>query len=226
MKMLLPLLAAALLLGTFLSAPRAADLDVLKAGIIGLDTSHVVAFTELLNDPEGRTATLAGVRVVAAYPGGSPDVPASRDRVEGFTKHAARQVPASRSSTRSTPCWRRWTSCCWRASTAGRTWSRSSRSSRRASRSSSTSRSPARWPTPSRSIDLAKETDTPCLLQLVAALQPRHPGDARTTRRSARCSAATPTARARWRSTTPTCSGTASTASRRCSPSWAPAASR
>lgn len=57
----------------------------LRAGIIGLDTSHVVAFTSVLNGPKAQGA-LAGVRIVAAYPGGSPDVAASRDRVEGFTK--------------------------------------------------------------------------------------------------------------------------------------------
>ncbi len=55
------------------------------AGIIGLDTSHVVAFTKLLNDPRAK-GDLAGVRVVAAYPGGSPDIASSRDRLEGFTK--------------------------------------------------------------------------------------------------------------------------------------------
>ncbi|HBL42603.1 MAG TPA: dehydrogenase, partial [Planctomycetaceae bacterium] len=39
----------------------------LKAGIIGLDTSHAIAFTKMLNtgNPEG---DLAGIRVVAAYP--------------------------------------------------------------------------------------------------------------------------------------------------------------
>jgi hypothetical protein len=57
----------------------------LRAGIIGLDTSHVVAFTNLLNGPKA-TGDLAGVRVVAAYPGGSPDIPASKNRLEGFTK--------------------------------------------------------------------------------------------------------------------------------------------
>ncbi len=57
----------------------------LRAGIIGLDTSHVVAFTQLLNAPDPKPE-LAGVRVVAAYPGGSPDVSASRDRVAGFTR--------------------------------------------------------------------------------------------------------------------------------------------
>ncbi len=44
----------------------------------------MVAFTQLLNAPSPRPE-LAGVRVVAAFPGGSPDIPTSRDRVAGFT---------------------------------------------------------------------------------------------------------------------------------------------
>jgi hypothetical protein len=56
----------------------------LRAGIVGLDTSHVTAFTKLLNAPNPKPET-AGVRVVAAYPGGSPDIASSRDRVAGFT---------------------------------------------------------------------------------------------------------------------------------------------
>jgi predicted dehydrogenase len=62
----------------------AAQSEPLRAGIIGLDTSHVTAFTKLLNAPTPRPE-LAGVRVVAAYPGGSPDIPSSRDRLAGFT---------------------------------------------------------------------------------------------------------------------------------------------
>ena len=77
-----------LLLGLGLTLfARAQDDPVkpLRAGIIGLDTSHVTAFTGLLNNPKN-TGDLAGVRVVAAYPGGSPDLPESINRVEGFTK--------------------------------------------------------------------------------------------------------------------------------------------
>src|SRR5687767_10919589 len=48
----------------------------LKIGIIGLDTSHVTAFTKALNDPQA-TADLAGCKVVAAYPKGSPDIESS-----------------------------------------------------------------------------------------------------------------------------------------------------
>lgn len=57
---------------------------VLKAGIIGLDTSHAPAFTQLLGAP-GADGPLARVKVVAAFPAGS-DIPSSRDRVEGYTK--------------------------------------------------------------------------------------------------------------------------------------------
>jgi len=54
---------------------------VIRLGMIGLDTSHVTAFTKIINDPKNKT----GCRVVAAYPGGSPDIPASADRLEMFT---------------------------------------------------------------------------------------------------------------------------------------------
>ena len=63
----------------------AAESQPIRAGIIGLDTSHVTAFTALLNNPKA-TGELAGVKIVAAYPGGSPDIPDSWDRVKGFTK--------------------------------------------------------------------------------------------------------------------------------------------
>ena len=62
-----------------------ATVKPLRAGIIGLDTSHVVAFTQLLNAATPKPE-VAGVRVVAAYPGGSPDIPSSRDRVAGYTQ--------------------------------------------------------------------------------------------------------------------------------------------
>lgn len=56
---------------------------MLRAGMIGLDTSHVTAFTKILNDP--RRADEFGVRVVVGYPGGSHDIPESKDRLEKFT---------------------------------------------------------------------------------------------------------------------------------------------
>src|SRR6476646_7329210 len=59
-------------------------LKPLRAGIIGLDTSHVPAFTKLFNNPKAE-GDLAGIKVVAGYPGGT-DMPASHDRVAKFTE--------------------------------------------------------------------------------------------------------------------------------------------
>jgi hypothetical protein len=57
----------------------------LRIGIIGTDTSHVTAFTKILNDPSAPDH-VPGARVVAAYKGGSPDIEESRTRIDRFTK--------------------------------------------------------------------------------------------------------------------------------------------
>jgi predicted dehydrogenase len=56
----------------------------IRVGLIGLDTSHAGAFTQLLNDAS-RPDHVPGARVVAAFKGGSPDVVASATRVDKFT---------------------------------------------------------------------------------------------------------------------------------------------
>src|SRR5437773_6175845 len=66
------------------ASARAADPSPLRAGMIGLDTSHVPAFAKIFNDPKA-TGDLAAIKVVAGYPGGT-DIPASRDRVGKFTE--------------------------------------------------------------------------------------------------------------------------------------------
>jgi hypothetical protein len=58
--------------------------EPLTIGLIGLDTSHVDAFTKLLNDPTD-PHHVPGARVVAAYPGGSPDFDMSIGRVQKYT---------------------------------------------------------------------------------------------------------------------------------------------
>src|SRR5258708_11695777 len=65
---------------TIASAARADDLRV---GLIGLDTSHVTAFAEMLNDPKN-PEHVAGARIVAGFPGGSPDISSSIDRVPQY----------------------------------------------------------------------------------------------------------------------------------------------
>jgi predicted dehydrogenase len=59
--------------------------DELKIGIIGFDTSHVPAFTKLLNDASD-PHHISGARVVAGVPTFSADLESSRSRVEGYTK--------------------------------------------------------------------------------------------------------------------------------------------
>jgi predicted dehydrogenase len=68
----------------FLMLPLAtqAEAKVFRLGMIGLDTSHVIAFTKLINDP----AKKYGCKVVVGYSGGSPDIPSSANRVDKFTK--------------------------------------------------------------------------------------------------------------------------------------------
>src|SRR5215213_6680448 len=77
MKLYLSLLAL-----TVSSTLLAADL---RLGIVGCDTSHVPAFTETLNNPESK-GHVAGAKVVAAFKGGSADIPSSASRVDPYTK--------------------------------------------------------------------------------------------------------------------------------------------
>ncbi|HDP36221.1 MAG TPA: gfo/Idh/MocA family oxidoreductase [Candidatus Hydrogenedentes bacterium] len=69
------------LLGGTLAASEEAPL---KLGMIGLDTSHVIAFTKVLHDTDDPNHVPGG-RVIAAYKGGSPDLESSASRVDGYT---------------------------------------------------------------------------------------------------------------------------------------------
>lgn len=69
----------------------------LKLGIIGTDTSHAIAFTKVLNDVTAPDH-IEGARVVAAFKGGSPDIPESARRVDEYAgelqkKWAVKIVP-------------------------------------------------------------------------------------------------------------------------------------
>lgn len=57
----------------------------LRIGMIGLDTSHVTAFTKLINDSTD-PKHVPGGKVVAAFKGGSPDLESSWSRVDGYTR--------------------------------------------------------------------------------------------------------------------------------------------
>jgi predicted dehydrogenase len=53
-----------------------------RIGIIGLDTSHSIAFTRIINNPDDND--MAGYKVVAAYPYGSKTIKSSYERIPGY----------------------------------------------------------------------------------------------------------------------------------------------
>ncbi|MDR0714003.1 MAG: Gfo/Idh/MocA family oxidoreductase [Bacteroidales bacterium] len=57
----------------------------LRAGIIGLDTSHAIAFTKSLNR-EDASPDFGGYKIVAAYPQGSRNIESSVKRVPNITE--------------------------------------------------------------------------------------------------------------------------------------------
>jgi hypothetical protein len=85
-------LAVLLIVGAVLGAPLSSSPQApaespawaakeLRAGIIGTDTSHVPQFVKIFKaHPEWK------IKVVAAFKGGSPDLPLSANRLEGFAK--------------------------------------------------------------------------------------------------------------------------------------------
>lgn len=73
------------LVSVLLSAAGYGEEPPLKVGLIGLDTSHVIAFTKLLNDPSD-PKHVPGAHVTAAWKGGSPDIESSISRVDGYTE--------------------------------------------------------------------------------------------------------------------------------------------
>ncbi|MEO9893362.1 Gfo/Idh/MocA family oxidoreductase [Aurantibacter sp.] len=58
---------------------------IVKVGMIGLDTSHSIEYTKLLNDPNA-SEEIAGFPVVAAYPLGSSTIESSYSRIPKYTK--------------------------------------------------------------------------------------------------------------------------------------------
>ncbi len=78
---------AVLCLFTLALSPLAVSDEPVKqfrVGMIGLDTSHCLAFADLLNNTKDDPA-LAGCRVVLVYPKGSPDIESSVKRVPEYT---------------------------------------------------------------------------------------------------------------------------------------------
>ena len=66
----------------FSSLPNTASLDDVKVGVIGLDTSHSIAFAEIINNPNDDD--MKGFRVVAAFPYGTRTIESSYTRIPGY----------------------------------------------------------------------------------------------------------------------------------------------
>jgi predicted dehydrogenase len=77
-------IATMVLTGAVSRAQQQEQERTIRVGLIGLDTSHAVAFTQLLNDPS-RPDHVPGARVVAAFKQGSPEIEASATRIDKFT---------------------------------------------------------------------------------------------------------------------------------------------
>ncbi|WP_210366224.1 Gfo/Idh/MocA family oxidoreductase [Bacillus sp. REN3] len=60
-------------------------MKILTIGMIGLDTSHCLEFTKLLNNPD-HPFHIEGGRVAYAFPFSSEDLEISRNRVQGYTE--------------------------------------------------------------------------------------------------------------------------------------------
>src|ERR1700716_885347 len=80
-------LSSVLLILAFLLTPLSAAEPAapIKVGVLGLDNYQAVAFTQLFHDPKA-TGDLAGIRVVAAFPAGSPDIEESVRELPRWTK--------------------------------------------------------------------------------------------------------------------------------------------
>lgn len=85
---LLSVLYCMTLLALHSQAENVPEAKPLRIGIIGLDTSHAIAFTTVLNKgpkkPED-ASKVAGARVVAAFAQGSKDIESSTKRVPEYT---------------------------------------------------------------------------------------------------------------------------------------------
>ena len=76
----------------------------LKIGLIGLDTSHVVAFTKIFNDPTYEFH-LPGAKVTHGYAGGSPDLDVSIKPDVVVPANASRLISATSDVTVSSRTW-------------------------------------------------------------------------------------------------------------------------
>lgn len=71
-------------MGSFMAPQDLTAQEPMRIGMIGLDTSHSVAFTKLLNNPDSEE--YANFRVTVAFPRGSADIESSVSRIPKYTQ--------------------------------------------------------------------------------------------------------------------------------------------
>ena len=76
---------ALVLTALFLFTAQSPAAEPIKVGIIGLDNYQAVAFTQLFHDPKA-AGDLAGFKVIAAFPAGSPDIEESMRELPKWVK--------------------------------------------------------------------------------------------------------------------------------------------
>ncbi|WP_391540381.1 Gfo/Idh/MocA family protein [Rubripirellula lacrimiformis] len=69
-----------------MAAEEVSESKTIRIGIIGLDTSHVPAFTKEFNGDHPTGDPMSGFRVVAAYPFGSSAIESSASRIPKYTE--------------------------------------------------------------------------------------------------------------------------------------------
>ena len=79
---LLKTLATCFILSSLTLLTAGPSQELLRVGIIGLDTSHAISFTKIMHGPAWK-AKMLGCRVVAAFPEGSRDI---ESRVPRYTQ--------------------------------------------------------------------------------------------------------------------------------------------
>ena len=195
-----------------------------RVGVLGLDNYQAIAFTQLFNDPKA-AGPLAGLRVVAAYAApASEDIPES---VSSWPKWKADIVKFDVKLVDSVDELLRRCDVVMIMSLDGRKHLEQATPVLKAGKRLYIGRPLAATLNDAVAIlKLAEKTGNALLVQLAASLQPGVHRHARLIRKSARCWAATSMAAARPSRTMPSCTGTRSTASKRCSRSWGRAANR
>lgn len=84
-RLFLPCTVTVCLIAMLSASAQAAEPTLpLKAGIIGMD-AHALPWTKIINNPEA-TGELADMKIVAGFPGGSPDIPQSMELLEKNVK--------------------------------------------------------------------------------------------------------------------------------------------